>query len=184
MSSPPTTLPFGVITLQGIQYIERPQVFAAELKILQANEVHTNLRLTLPGFADFLLKGLTRLTVPNSAFAPAGDPGYRAFRFRLLGAEGSTSFLSGGLNVFDDRVVDSAIFGTGQFPYMLIPPIPVHASGSLLYEIQDAASGPISGPTYIYPYTIYFGFHGSYLIPAEQLSQGNGNRKAGALGSL
>ena len=51
---------------------------------------------------------------------------------------------------------------------MLIPPIPVHASGNLILEIEDiGAFGNQPVETDYYPYTIYMGFHGSYLIPAN-----------------
>lgn len=164
-SSP--TLTYGVITLDGVQYIERPQIFTLELPITTQFQVYTNQRLTLPGVADFLLKGLTRDTLVPGPPDPGDNQSQdRTFRFRLLGAEGSTWYFSGGLGVFDDRVIDSLCFGNAQFPYPLIPPIPVHASGSLMFEIEDIGIfGSPMDPDY-YPYTIHLAFHGSYLIPA------------------
>jgi hypothetical protein len=84
-------------------------------------------------------------------------------------AEGSTWFFSGGLGVFDDRIVDTLCFGSGQFPYMLVPPIPVHASGSLIFEVEDMRPlvDPLNQINPYFPYTIQFGFHGSLLIPAN-----------------
>lgn len=169
--------PFGVITLEGVSYLEKPQVFGLEVTITTANQVLTNQRLTLPGIADFLLKGLSRdILVPGPP--PTGGwpaPGRsqsreRTFRFRLQGAEGSTWFFSGGLGVFDDRVISNLCFGNAQFPYPLIPPVPIHASGTLIYEIEDVgvySNDPLE-PIPTYPYTIHFGFHGSYLIPANE----------------
>ena len=162
----PVRNPYGVITLDGVTYLERPQIFSLELPIAAAYEVHTNLRLTLPGVADFLLKGLTRdILIPNPGVGELQSQD-RRFRFRLNNAEGTTWFFSGGLGIIDDRVIDSLCFGSAQFPYMLIPPIPVHASGSLIFEVEDIGIFAASQPNY-YPYTIYFGFHGSYLIPAN-----------------
>lgn len=160
---------FGLITLDGVKYIERPQVFCLELPITQRSQVYTNQRLTLPGTADFLLKGMTRDTL-IPPFMP--DPSHpqnqdRRFRFRMLNGEGSTWFFSGGLGVLDDRVIDTLCFGSAQFPYMLIPPIPVHASGSLIFEVEDLGVFGLSNDPDYYPYTIYFGFHGTYLIPAN-----------------
>ena len=178
MATAPQPIPegfVGVITVDGKQYIERPQIFSLELPITQANQVYTNQRLTLPGIADFLLKGLTRdILSPPGPLGPHPDQSRdRRFRFRLVNAEGSTWFFSGGLGIFDDRVVDALCFGSGQFPYMLIPPIPVHASGSLIFEVEDLGifgNQPVE-PLY-YPYTIHFGFHGSLLIPPASKTTG------------
>ena len=94
----------------------------------------------------------------------------RRFRFKLNNAEGSNWFFSGGLGVLDDRVVDTLCFGSGQFPYMLIPPIPVHASGSLIFEVEDMRPlvDPLNQINPYFPYTIQFGFHGSLLILANK----------------
>lgn len=175
-AQPQASQPYGVITLEGTTYIERPQVFSLELTVTTQNQVFTNQRLTLPGVADFLLKGLSRDILTPGPPPPGGWPApsftqsrSRVFRFRLNGAEGSTWFFSGGLGVFDDRVVSNLCFGNAQFPYPLIPPVPIHASGTLIYEVEDVgvyANDP-SEPLPTYPYTIYFGFHGSYLIPAN-----------------
>lgn len=153
---------FGVITLDGQQYIERPQIFPYEVTIFQAGQVYTNLRLTMPGIANFLLKGLTRdVTRPG---APTSQD--RRFRFRMLNTEGSTWFFSSGLGIFDDRVVDTLIFGDAQFPFPLVPPVPVNSNGSLFFEVEDM--GLAAGIVNYVPYTIYFAFHGSYLIPVTQ----------------
>jgi hypothetical protein len=162
---------FGVITLDGIQYIERPQIFPYEVTIFQSGQVITNLRLTMPGHANFLLKGLSRDCTRRGA--PASQD--RRFRFRMWNTQGSVWFFSGGLGIFDDRVVDTLCFGSGQFPFPLIPPVPVNSSGTLFFEIEDMglnALGPqdsfqgVTPQNYV-PYTIYFGFHGSYLIPVQ-----------------
>ena len=152
-----------MITLDGQQYIERPQVFVAEVNVTTQFQVITNLRLTLPGVANFLLKGLTRDEVAASGGA------VRRFRFRIVNSEGTTWFWTGGLGVFDDRAVDTLCFGSGQFPFPLIPPIPVHATGSLIYEIEDLGGVSPGGGGSV-PYTIYLGFHGTYLFPPEEVA--------------
>jgi hypothetical protein len=156
--------PYGLITLDGIDYIERSQVFVTEAVINAPFDVLTNQRLTLPGVANFLLKGLTRdSTHPGD---PDSEP--ERFRFRLINSEASTWFFTGGLGIFDDRAVDSLCFGSGQFPFPIIPPVPVHATGSLLYEVEDLGLRP-NLPT-LFPYIIHFGFHGAYLFPPDQIS--------------
>src|SRR6516165_6576137 len=149
---------YGQITLDGVSYLERPQIFSYQLTVNQTDseKVFDNQRLTLPGVADFLLKGLSReILVPASVSFPGQfQPGAvvstdRRFRFRMNNAEGSTWFFSGGLGIFDDRVIDTLCFGSAQFPYMLVPPVPVHSSGSLLFEVEDAFTGGF------YPYTIH-----------------------------
>lgn len=155
---------FGVITLDGISFMEQPQVFALEVPINTQNQLLTNQRLTLPGVANFLLKGLTREFITQEPF---GEPTIRQFRFRMNNTEGATWFFSGGLGLLNDRVFDMLCFGSGQFPFPLIPPIPVHASGSIIYEIEDANSvDPTLG--IFTPYTIAMAFHGSYLIPVDE----------------
>ena len=153
---------FGMITLEGKKYLERPQIFGAEVTVTSSLQVLTGLRLSLPGVADFLLKGLSRACIPAPPVVGGFD---RYFRFRLYNQEGTTWYFSGGLGIFDDRLMSTLCFGSGQFPYMLIPPIPVHANGNLFYEIEDIGWG-LDGPAaWSYPYTIHIGFHGSYLIP-------------------
>lgn len=142
---------YGTITIDNQQYVERVQIFPAELNVTTNNQLFLGLRLTLPGVANFLLKGLTREVTVNGVSAA------RRFLFRLGNSDGMTWYFAGGLGNPTQRVVDSLCFGTGQFPYPLIPPINYSAGGSINYEVED-----ISGAA---PYTINFAFHGSYLIP-------------------
>jgi hypothetical protein len=151
--------------LDGVEYIERPQIFPAEVTITRAGQVITNLRLTMPGHANFLLKGLSRdVTRPGS---PTSQD--RRFRFRMLNMEGSTWFFSSGLGIFDDRVVDTLCFGDGQFPFPLVPPIPVQSNGTLFFEVEDMAIG--AQDINFLPYTIYFAFHGTYIVPVQVVAQ-------------
>jgi hypothetical protein len=161
--------PYGLITLDGIEYIERVQIFSAELTISFNNQVFTNQRLTLPGVSDFLLKGMTRDVTTPPSVPPDVDVGSqdRRFRFRILNSDVTPWFFTGGMGVFDDRVVDTQCFGDGQFPYFLIPPVIVHANGSLIYEVEDMGFGNPMDLDY-FPYTIHFAFNGSYLIPPNE----------------
>lgn len=142
---------YGVVTIDGQDYIERAQVFPQDLQITTAFAVLTGQRVTLPGVANFLLKGLTREVTVN------GSSDSRRFKFRLGNSDGSTWYFAGGIGSTTDRVIDTCCFGTGQFPFPLIPPIPYSAGANILFEVED-----ISGAA---PYTISFAFHGSYLIP-------------------
>jgi len=164
--------PYGLITLEGQDYIERVQIFASELTISFNNQVFTNQRLTLPGVADFLLKGMTRdvTTPPSGEIPPDVGSQDRRFRFRIMNTDVTPWFFTGGLGIFDDRAVDAQCFGNGQFPYFLIPPVVVHANGTLIYEVEDMGFGVPTDPDY-FPYTIHFGFNGSYLIPADEAPQ-------------
>ena len=65
--------------------------------------------------------------------------------------------MAGGLGATTDRVVDTLCFGTGQFPYPVIPPIPYSAGANIMFEVEDLSNNA--------PYTINFAFHGAYLIP-------------------
>lgn len=167
MSTSPSPIPvYGQVTLDGQPYIERPQIFVADIQINMQKQVFTGLRLTLPGNADFLLKGLGRdITEPG---LPNSQD--ELFRFRLVNAEGTTWYFTGGLGIFDDRVMSTLCFGSGQFPFPLIVPIPIHANGSLIYEIEDMG---LRDPTH-YPYIIHLAFYGVYLIPATGSAQGAG----------
>jgi hypothetical protein len=149
--------PYGTVTVDGTQYIERFQIYVTEQLITTPAQLFTNLRLTLPGTANFLLKGMTR---DITDFSEQGSQD-RRFRFRILNAEGSTWFFTGGLGMYDDRVSDNICFGNGQFPYPIIPPVPISATGTLIYEVED---NPINEPD-DYPYLIHFGFAGCLLIP-------------------
>lgn len=150
-------LAYGQVTLDGLTYLEQYQLFVVDVQVDVPKQVFTGLRLTLPGTANFLLKGLTRdITMPGQP-----DSVDELFRFRLVNAEGSTWYFSSGLGVFDDRVIDTLCFGSGQFPFPVIPPVPVHASGSLVFELEDLGLRALVN----YPYIIHLGFQGVHLIP-------------------
>ena len=142
---------YGLVNIDGKNYIERVQVFPLEVPVTVNLSVQSNLRVVLPGVAPFLLKGLTRDTVV------AGAPAVRRFKFRLGNTDGAVWYVAGGVGGTTDRVIDPLIFGTAQFPFALVPPIMYGASSSILVEVEDVSNNQ--------PYTIFMGFHGSYLIP-------------------
>jgi hypothetical protein len=141
---------YGTVTIGGKTYIEREQTFPYELAVT-VNLSVTKATLTLPGTADFWLKALTRETVV------AGASAARRFKFKLGNSDGSTWYQSGGAGGTTDRVLDPLLFGSGQFPFVLNPYIYYGASSSIQMEIEDVSNNQ--------PYTIYFGFRGSYLLP-------------------
>ena len=144
---------YGVVTIDGQQYVERAQIFPLDLNITQNFQILTQQRVTLPGVANFLLKGLTRETTV------AGQSTAIRFKFRLGNSDGSTWYISGGIGSTTERSLDTLCFGSGMFPYPLIPPIPYSAGANIIFEVED-----ITG---LAPYTINFAFHGAYLIPVS-----------------
>lgn len=140
---------YGMVTINGQNYIEREQTFPLEVAVTALQVIKTS--LVLPGTADFWLKCLTRETVA------AGASAAKRFKFRLGNSDGSTWYQSGGTGGTTDRVIDTLLFGSGQFPFVVTPYIFYAASGSIPMEIEDISNSA---------YTIYFAFRGSYLIPA------------------
>lgn len=154
---------YGVVTLDGQQYIERHQLFVADIQVDVPYQQFTGLRLTMPGTANFLLKGLSReVTTPGQLVNQE-----QFFRFRIVNSEGTTWYFTGGLGILDDFVISPLCFGNGMFPFPLIPPVPIHSTGSLVYEIQDTTRNQATIPN-PYPYVIHLGFHGVYLIPVNE----------------
>jgi hypothetical protein len=142
---------YGTVTINGKNYVEREQTFPMEVAVTVNLSVQ-RVTLALPGVADFWLKSLTRETVV------AGASAARRFRFRLGNSDGGTWYQSGGNGATTDRVIDTLLFGSGQFPFVLCPYIYYGASASLITEIEDVSNNQ--------PYTIFFAFRGSYLYPA------------------
>jgi hypothetical protein len=151
---------FGVVTIDGQQYVERLQIFPLDLTIDQNFRVFTQQRVSLPGVANFLLKGLTRDVTIN------GVSQQRRFKFRLGNSDGNTWYFSGGLGAPSERVLDTNCFGTGQFPYPIVPPIAYSAGANIQFEVED-----VSGQA---PYIISFAFHGAYLIPVGSAAAPSG----------
>lgn len=141
---------YGTVNIGGKTFIEREQNFPLEVTV-GVNLSVTKVSLILPGTADFWLKCLMRKTVV------AGATAARLFKFRLGNSDGGTWYSCGGAGGMTDRVLDPLMFGDGQFPFVLNPFIYYGASASINMEIEDVSNNE--------PYTIYFDFRGSYLIP-------------------
>jgi hypothetical protein len=143
---------YGTVQIDGKTYIEREQSFPLEVAVTVNLSVQ-KVSLVLPGTANFWLKCLTRETIVGGASAA------RRFKFRLGNSDGSTWYQSGGNGGTTDRVIDTLLFGSGQFPFVLCPYIFYGSSSSIPMEIEDISNNQ--------PYTIFFNFRGSYLIPAQ-----------------
>jgi hypothetical protein len=141
----------GQVTINGKTYTKRHQVIPLEVPITANGQVVTQ-SLTLPGIAMFMLRGLTRTVL--AANVPVTN---RPFRFRFGNTDGAIWYTTGGIGGTTDRVIDSLMFGSGQFPYILDPFILYSVSGGIKYEIEDLSQNQ--------PYTIYFGFQGAWLLP-------------------
>jgi hypothetical protein len=141
---------YGTVEIGGKTFIEREQTFPLEVAVTVGLSIQ-KVVLTLPGTADFWLKCLTRETVA------AGVSAARRFKFRLGNSDGSTWYQSGGTGGTTDRVIDTLLFGSGQFPFVLNPYIYYSSSANINMEIEDLSN--------TVPYTIYFAFRGSYLLP-------------------
>lgn len=146
---------YGIVEIQGRQYQTRHQVFSSQVTVATDLQIQTNLQVTLPGVADFLLRGLTRQVIV--AEGETFIIGANNFLFRLGNTDGAIWYNSAGVGGTNERVLDTLMFGDGRFPYALSPPIFYGANAAIKYEVEDISSNA--------PYTIYFGFQGSYLVP-------------------
>ena len=146
---------FGTITVNGKNYIKRPQIFPFVKAAFSSNgtAVDTSSRLVLPGIYDFMLFYLTRDTIVSGAST------VRRFLFRFGNSDGAVWYQQAGNGGTQDRVLDNLIFGNAQFPYALPAPIVYGASSNIMMEFQDISN---QGGTY----DIQLAFHGVYLVPA------------------
>jgi hypothetical protein len=147
----------AIITAEdGSQYIERPHIYPAIITVSTNLQVQTGLRVSLPGSYRFRLKALARATVVAGVVTP------RAFLFRLCNADGNTLYTGGAVpnstsGAVTDRVLDSLIMGTGQFPFPLVPDVLYEKGSQIMYEIEDISNSA--------PYVIYIAYIGADLIP-------------------
>ena len=154
---------YGQVTIDGKTYVERTQIFPLEVNVTVNGQIITGQQIVLPGVANFRLKGLTRTVLKSNAVSTACP-----FKFRLGNSDGSIWYSQGGNGATvgsnsptggsADRVLDALMFGNGQFPYPLVVPLFYSASGGIGWEVEDCSNQQ--------PYTIYFGFHGAYLLDA------------------
>lgn len=141
----------GQVTINGKTYTKRHQVIPLEVTVNVNGGLFTG-SLTLPGIAMFMLRGLTRTVLAGSV--PVNT---RPFRFRFGNTDGGVWYTTGGIGGTTDRVIDSLLFGSGQFPYVLDPFILYSVSGGFKYEIEDLSNNQ--------PYVVYLGLQGCWLLP-------------------
>lgn len=141
---------YGIVEIDGVKYIERADYIPQEISIT-ANGQIVQTQIALPGTANFWLKGLARDTLVN------GVSTARRFRYRLGNSDSSVFYMNQGNGGTTSRCLDTLVFGTGQFPFPIIPHIFYSASGSIITEFEDVSN--------LQPYTIVVAYIGSYLIP-------------------
>lgn len=143
---------FGIVEINGKQYVERTVIIPDVVTITSNNQVLTGRSIVLPGTAMFWLKGLTRGVI--AANVPSTT---KPFLFKFGNSDGSTWYTANGVGGTTDRVLDSLIFGDAKFIYPVVPHIIFSETGSINYEIEDLSASV--------PYTIYLAYHGSWLFP-------------------
>ncbi len=142
---------FGIVKIGGVSYVEREQVFPEQLNVTVGLAAINNQRLVLPGVAKFMLKGLAREIIAANAVAA------RPFLWRFGNTDGGLWYSSAGIGGASDLVIDTNIFGSGQFPFPIVPHILYEPSANINYDFQDLSNNV--------PYVVHFAFYGSYLIP-------------------
>ena len=143
---------YGTITVGGKTFTKRPQEIPVEIVMPTATGETVQTRVTMPGIADFYLMYLKRQTVV------AGVATARLFKFKFGNSDGNVWYSQGGIGGTTDRVLDTLMFGNGQFPYVLNAPIIYSRSGSILIETEDVSLAAAT-------YTIFMSFSGAYLLP-------------------
>ena len=161
----------GIIQIGGTNYVERVQVFPVWLQNVASNALLTGQRIAIPGQYMFRLKALSRDVITYAGGTSGNGIGSRAsrpFMFRLGGSNDSSWFYGGAVPIntsgtMTDRVLDTNVFGNGQFPFPLAPSIVYPAGSQISFEVQDVSGNG--------NYDIHFGFIGAYLLPVD--STGN-----------
>jgi len=147
---------YGVVEINGQQYLERWQIIPFQ-QLFNVNNQTIQANVSLPGIYDFRLKGLTRDILNASNVSDLVN--YR-FSCRIGNTDGDIRYAQGGVGSTTDLVLDTLMFGTGQFPYPVVPPIFYGKNASIILQLQD-----LTGNAAAANYTVKFAFHGSYLIP-------------------
>ena len=142
---------------RGKKWVKKPFWYVSQQVINLNNQFIGNGQVSLLGTYPMILYYMTRTTILNATLVD--QTATRRFLFKLKNSRADEVYSSGGNNSTQDLVLDNLIFGTGQFPIVLNPPIPFEPNGSIQYEIQDLGDGTAN------PYTIYFGFRGWLLMP-------------------
>jgi len=149
---------YGVVEIDGRQYLERWQIIPIQQAMTTDSQAVT-LRVPLPGVYDFRMKGLTRDILDSSDHNKSDLTTFR-FSVRFGNTDGDVRYSQGGLGSTTDQVLDTRIFGTGQFPYPVIPPIYYGKNAAIILDLTDLTGNATSAP-----YLIVMAIHGSYLIP-------------------
>jgi hypothetical protein len=146
---------YGVIEFGGRKYIERYRDIPQEITVSVALGLQNNITLVPSGTYPFLLKLLTMKTVEDGATVE------HLFKYRLGNSDGGVYYIGNdtatGTGGVQTRVLSTLTFGDAQSPYALIPPIFFDRNGAMLIEIEDVSN--------VVPYTAFFGYKGSFLIP-------------------
>lgn len=140
----------NIITIKGRNYVARYVELPFEQAISSGLQLVPNARLVMPGVAPFLLRGLKGTTLVGGVVTA------RAFKFRFGNTDGGIWYAQAGQGGTNDRILNSLIFGTGQFPKVIDPPIIFQPSASIPMEFEDVSNNA--------PYTISLSFEGCWLF--------------------
>lgn len=146
----------SVLTINGRRYIERYQDIVFETAFTVANQVKRDQRLSLPGQGPFLAKALKGTTLLTAT----GVPAVRRYKFKFGNTDGGIWYSTQGLGGTNDRVVDTMIVGTAQFPKIFTPPILYQSNAAILMEFESLVADV--------DFTVYLSFEGSLLFPAPE----------------
>lgn len=145
---------YGVVTIDGKNYLERWQVIPFEQAITVNGQVINPVKVQLPGSYDFRLKALTRVVIKNNVPDSTVE-----FKIRLGNTDGSIWYSQGGAGATTERVLSSLLFGDAKLPYVVIPELYFSKNGAINMELEDISQNQ--------PYRIFFAFHGAFLIPID-----------------
>jgi hypothetical protein len=145
---------YGLVEIGGRRYAERFGVITHQVTVATDGADYP-FSILLPGIGDFWLKGLTRGTV-----SAAGASTANRFLFRLGNSDAASNYMVAGTGGTTDLALDTLVFGTGQFPFVITPHIVISSNGSINGLVRDISR---AGTSYI----IHFAFHGSFLEPLQ-----------------
>lgn len=145
---------YGTVSIDGKTFIERYQTLQVPTVTIVGAGIVTA-RLVLPSIAPFWIKGLVRDAIAG------GISVARRFRSRFTTTDmAGTWFQSTGAPqsgiAQNDRILDTLLYGSAQFPKAIVPHVMVSASGTITVEIEDLSA--------VFPYDLYIGFDGSFLL--------------------
>ena len=141
-----------IVTIDGVNYSQRYVEFPFEITMSTGLEIKRDQKMAFPGDAPFLLKAVKRDVIA------AGASVTRRFKFKFGNSDGGVSYTRMSPGGTTDRVIDSLIFGTGQFPKVFTPYMLFGRNSQMPMEFEDVSNSV--------PYTIYASFEGALLYPA------------------